>query len=866
MEEGRRLSYSRGTQPQRYRPMSSMEAQPIDSSRTLRSRSFDIPQREEEEESGFFSKETAIDMALFVGAGAVAGVAGAFMGPAAPVGVPLLAAGLYGGAKAAEAHMEGRERRSMTEELSGKEFSPIVSNAVALGEDALMFWGGGKYPAKIIGGASKKVLHGVELATSRPMSWIGDQAKMRAKATLEDSKVWEKLNQVIVNPLDIKPFGANRSARELFQPGIERLAKSNVPVLSQSAASIRAAEVQKRHVSRILGDVSKDITPLGMQERTEVVLGLSKKSIPKSPKAIEVVDRFHSRISDLHLKTPYDLALRENVAKQMSASFEATEKVFEEYTPEALEKVFSGWGDRLKAGETTKQIQKGIQEIIEDPNIEGRLKKYAVDMYSAPARVPKAVVKSSRKAQIEYMTQKFLNNRGLLSPVEKAGYEEFKWGMFRQSSKKYFAPRDLVLQMKDMDKIEELATVTGSRLMSMWKSGKTIARPAYHIRNLISNAILADWGGLPIYRMDIYSRAFKGMRNGSSEWKEFAKFTAAQGTFTQNDLNLLGEGLEYGSTIFDKAFHVFEKAVGPLATLQNAEENLFKFAKYIHSTTELGMSKAEAVLDAQKYLLNYGEASLGAAKLRKFWMPFATWFTKIIPLTVDTATNHPLRFGKWIMFGAALQNYAIDQTGIGEHEWEKIKGNIPEYMNNGMYLLMPWRDDKNRLNLMNTTFIMPGLGDMAELYKLLDMTSGGGLQVPNPVVSMVASLASKEKSSGAPLYFDWEPRSTQWAKIASYAWDQFMPGMAPFGTDWDALSRSINEDKNAPTISKSLMSSLGMKLTPIEPRELAKKKRIIDNIHKREWMSQFKREMRRAKNAEDKHKIIEEFRQTRPGR
>jgi len=499
-----------------------------------------------------------------------------------------------------------------------------------------------------------------------------------------------------------------------------------------------------------------------------------------------------------------------------------------------------------------------MREIIDHPRVSEEMKTFVKEMWSASAKTPTAVADAAREAGTYYLAEKLVANRGLISKVMKPGYVVSNWGKFKD----LYVPKDVELELQAISKIPRIARgIYNKWFLSPWKMSKTITRPAYHARNLLSNLILNDWGGLPFYRWDIYKEAFKDLRNNGPWWRELKPQIGGAVNFSQVDLYQLEGGLKYGASMWDKMYSVFEKVAQPGRGLQQAEENWFKLAKYIHNRKELKMKPAEAALDAMKWTFNYGEVTVPTAQLRKWIAPFATWYTKAIPLMAETAVKHPIRFWKWVAFGAALQNYAMEQVGISDGEWASIEKTLPNYIRSGLFLMMPWRDQQGRLQLLNLTYIVPGIGDVNELHS---MFAERGLQVPNPVISIAAALQSKRKFSGAPLYYEWEPGATKFAKAMTYTLEQLMPAITPgVGTDWNTLWKALQEEEGAPSVEQALMSWLGFKLTPVEPAALARRKEAIRKIHESEISLQMQKELRKARSGKETNRILEKYQRIR---
>jgi hypothetical protein len=277
------------------------------------------------------------------------------------------------------------------------------------------------------------------------------------------------------------------------------------------------------------------------------------------------------------------------------------------------------------------------------------------------------------------------------------------------------------------------------------------------------------------------------------------------------------------------------------------------------------MSPAEAALDAVKWTFNYGEITAPTAYLKKYLMPFGTWYTKILPLMAETAVKHPMRFGKWLMFGQALQAHGLEQVGMSGEEWDETQKMLPGYLQNGLYLMMPWRDDQQRLNLMNMTYIMPGIGDLNEITSALSPSRAGpgGFQIQNPFIAILGSLQSLKRYSGAPLYYEWEDPSTKFAKTFGYAWEQLSPAIFPGGTDWNMLWKTVSESEDALTPEQATLSMMGFRLTPVDLAAHARRKEVVQRIHEAEISSQLKKELAGSKSSQETESILRKYQRIR---
>lgn len=817
------------------------------------------------------NKDWVWDMILFGGAAAVAApITG---GLSLPLwAAPIITGSLYGAAKIGQEAVTGREQKTITEEMTGMNLPLPARGALHAGEAVAME------------GIGKAIIPGFK-ALSKPLHAASNHWQPVADIIFENIKIpyGKKLIDYGVPFTKTENLG-KRTIREVFEPAVARLRGSANLVEKEAGLALTKGEQNKRLATIASVHLEKELHGMSLIERRTFTAAWNQPKLLKKREewalkagkkdeaamygnVRNAVDRLSSVIQQSGLDPQYEKLFRRSMIKNMN-------KYFTSDNPEAVHMLMSPQYKHIAGSAWTKETRKAFNQVIDDPGVSQDFKKVLIDLQTLPASVPREVFAASRTAHTKFLKAQFVDNYGLLSKKELPDYVQSKLNMFKWKDKTgegfYWVPRDVELQMTDMELMERWANGMGNQLLSMWKSGKTVMRPAYHLRNMVSNAILADWGGLPIYRLDVYRKAIKGMRNNAPSWQRFIHETGGAGTMAKDELGMFEHAFLGAENGLDVAWKLWKTVAKPGVKMQNLEENMFKYAKYLHSIEEKGMSHLEAVFDAQKYLMNYGEASVGAGWLRSGMgamsaMPFATWYTKVIPLTVETAFRHPLRFGKWLLFGAGLQDVALSNLDIHEGEWEQIKKDMPEWLSKGVTVLMPWRDNKDRLNMFNASFMMPGIGDINELINLFKFTSQGGLEIHNPFVSIVSSLKSQEKSSGAPLYNEWDTGATKMAKTGSYIMDQLMPSVIGdakriYGADWSAMHKAIEEDELAPSISQAVMSSLGFKMTPMDPAVQAVKAERYRNRMEGHIKSEIREKLRKSKSAKQTEKILKEYR------
>lgn len=323
--------------------------------------------------------------------------------------------------------------------------------------------------------------------------------------------------------------------------------------------------------------------------------------------------------------------------------------------------------------------------------------------------------------------------------------------------------------------------------ISLWKVGKTAYNPATHVRNIVSNMVLADMGGLSIFRrFDIYGRAAREMylgkaKNASKYYTEAKSGGLFGKTFYDAEIKSMLGAVQGSKSPFDMVKRLATGKYTP-SKLYQFEEEFSKFAKFIHNR-QRGLSIAESVADAHKWLFDYSQVSPFVGLARRTVAPFITFQAKAFPRILETAIKHPLRIGKYVAAYYYLEGYAKRMLGLSDEEYENVRKNAPDYIRKGgQWLLMPERDENGDYQFFNLTFFMPWG----------DMISGGGtgvgadwlpgpieqIVIPNnPIVRLPYEIAAnKSFFSGREL---WKADEPKFKKGAKHVLESLLPPTTP---------------------------------------------------------------------------------------
>lgn len=336
--------------------------------------------------------------------------------------------------------------------------------------------------------------------------------------------------------------------------------------------------------------------------------------------------------------------------------------------------------------------------------------------------------------------------------------------------------RELYLTKSDWRKLFDQMT-------SMWKIGKTAFNPATHSRNIVSNAILADMGGLsPIRRWDVYLESAKQFTSKGKFFNE-AKAGGLFGKEFQHEINQMFRGVSNAKnpiSFWSKLNKAYTQ--GAPARWYQAEEQFFKMAKFIHNRQK-GMSVTESVADAHKWLFDYSTVSPFVNLGRRTFFPFITFQAKALPRITETAIKHPLRIAKYWAAYEAYNRYSKSRLGLTDEQYKEIRENTPEYIRKGgMWLLLPERDNNGNYQFRNMTYFMPW-GDI-----ISGGSSGGGpfASLPEPLQNIAVPSHPLvrlpfEIALNRSIFFDrdiWRADENPWVESAEYAAETLGPSIA----------------------------------------------------------------------------------------
>lgn len=695
----------------------------------------------------------------------------------------------------------------------------------------------------------------------KPLQWAdqGIRSITEPVGKVWEEKVVDKAKNFLLTPdpqanllvRGIKAPGAFLA--EKFQPAIERLE----PKVQETLRKTRAKESL---ITKTMEEVGIRTAKLNLTDRLDVLKGLrGTRATQLSAEARSVLQDAKQSIKDYDVDPRMVSTFNQQQGRLMSELLKDPGGILNDPAArQALESIDKNIpiGTRFR----TMRVKGALADLIASPNSSPALQTLAKELYGLPATIPEQALKAARTAS-NYQIVRELNQLGTFRLAAEEGYVQSKFDPIRKHFKDLYSqgngiwvPKDLEMELQSIAQIEKWSNHWFNRIFtSPWKTMKIILSPAAQARNVFTNFILNDIGGLPVWRQDVYGDALRQMCNNSTAWKDFVKTTGGGVTFSRNDLTLLEQAFKYDMPWYEVPGKVLDYMSKYPKSFYNASEQYFKFSKYLHNL-EKGMSHNEAAWESLAATFNYGEVTPFVGFLRGTVMPFATWTTKVIPYTFEQALKHPLRVGKWFGLYEGIQNAALGQTGMNEEEYTQFKRQLPQYMQDGLFMMLPWRDERGRLNMLDLTYIVPGLGDIREI------TSRGlfDLALQQPVASIIADFYHNKKFTGEPITYDWQPIEVQASRMLSHVWDTFLPRLVSPSFLQQSLE-TLHEVPGSMTTGQYIASLFGAKVKPLEEGQARRQSAAVQQIHQMEMAREMQKELRRATSEEDRAEIIQKY-------
>jgi len=419
-------------------------------------------------------------------------------------------------------------------------------------------------------------------------------------------------------------------------------------------------------------------------------------------------------------------------------------------------------------------------------------------------------------------------------------------------SSKYVDPY-IYNDIKGIIEARTFANQLGDKMLSEWKKFKIVDNPATHFRNMYFNFILSDIAGLHPQRADIYGSALLDVWNKTGDYKtanDGGLFGTSYVGAELKDLLLKNKVIkmdknskgvyEYswneklGDNILDfggKLLGYYNKAQAKLGNLYQAEEEWNKMALFKYAKQDLKMSNNDAIEFAKKWGLNYQAVTPWMNKFSQKWYgtPFVRFRMLAAPRIVEGAIFRPFTILKWLGIFAGIEEISRRALDMTKPQLDNLKNNIfPDWMKDGIYILMPEKDKSGNPQFLDLTYIIPYVEDL-QGWNAYNYAFGNPMfRIPAEIMLNRSAFTGRDiidKNLNPEL-------SRQLMGYLGYAYQTIAPPLAPGGYNFDNIYNAIAqkqdyEGKTTDLISQISTSVFGLKLRAIDiPKE--QKFRLIE--------------------------------------
>jgi len=441
--------------------------------------------------------------------------------------------------------------------------------------------------------------------------------------------------------------------------------------------------------------------------------------------------------------------------------------------------------------------------------------------------VAKGIAQVTHDVETAKMFNTVAKNPEWVSALEKPGFIKLADSKKLGDLSGKYVTEAVAKDINEITAVPSAAMKLYNSFMGYWKYSKTVANPASHFRNLMSNTILLDLSGVDhIQQMRLIPKSGKEMATKGTFFREAKKGGLFGHEFVGGEIKTF-MGVNKGGSVFDRIANVVKPVnwVGKKAgQVYQGEEQIFKLAKFI-SEREKGATIDAAVKAAEKWLFNYEKVPKAVNFIRKHPLvgsPFFTFAAKAIPRAAEVAITNPLRIGKYSILMKAIENQSKEHLNMSDEEVSAIKEN-----RRGIHLVLPARDKYGLAQTLDISYILPW-GDVGE--------TGGAFGLPSslspnpPVLKTVAELAfNKSMFTGREIYKDTDSGTEKASKIGDFLAKNLvpLPTWCPPGYSWSKLTAAIEQRpdyygrvRGLPKVLSDII--LGIKISPIDVGQIYK--------------------------------------------
>lgn len=421
----------------------------------------------------------------------------------------------------------------------------------------------------------------------------------------------------------------------------------------------------------------------------------------------------------------------------------------------------------------------------------------------------------------------------------------------------------------------------GTKVTQLWKMSKVALNPPTQIRNFVSNGILLHLSGVPFHRVpQRVTQAIHEIATNGKHFRIAKKWGITESTFTANELIRIEREI-----VNLEARHAGRLSMAQLkeiaAIIADAAGDLYQLSEQIHKTAKIidamerqGMSEANAVIEAQKWLYDYSLIPPTVRYLRNapVGVPFLTFYYKTAPRMFETLIKHPGRFAPYVLIPMALAAMIADDYDVDEEDLKTLKKALPLWLQDrGNAWILPYKDQHGRWQVADIGYFLPWAMFTEAAKEASEGNVGGVIQTTGVLGGPIPDMIAASKT-GMDSFFDKEimvkedPPAKQLADLMMYLWRLSMPTFltdkGATGHIYSALTEQVDR-KGDPklTLVQAAWRLGGVNIYPIEPSKSRRQ-----NLSRMQWeLKEIRKRMGsrlrdRNLTSEEKDKLRKDYR------
>lgn len=384
--------------------------------------------------------------------------------------------------------------------------------------------------------------------------------------------------------------------------------------------------------------------------------------------------------------------------------------------------------------------------------------------------------------------------------------------------------------------------------MTAFKVSKTALNVPTAARNIYSNFVQLNMSGIPWYDVPRYMvRAAEEMRSKGRYYQEGFRNGLFKTNWTEAEI---GEVLATFRQMEGGALETVIGKMKDLAKYYGKIDDFFKLAKFIEQR-EAGVPIGKAVIQAQKWGMDYSIAHPSIKMARRFVSPFVSYTYKITPLILEALRRRPWVVAKYALAPYAMFELARATLDLTEEDFQRLRRMLPSYVKgNPTYAVLPWKSPEGNLQWVNIGYFFP----WASHYELARALKEGDTRemtqlIGNPYLDILWSLKSgtdrdppRDSFTGQPIYNELDDPTDKALKLAEWLYNKWAPTMLTRQGALGYTARAITGDKDRygrqTTTEQAAARWVGVNIVAPTPMQAA--------IEKRAQVAQLKSEMMRA--------------------